>query len=407
MNIGTGVRVDEAPTAMIDVGYRSFIAAIECAYRGKRLRIVGYEKFVERFDDLNVWMQRPTPARLDDVSRANAWPFISWCFASGAVRPDVDLLATRSHGGHFTTWARLHATETQRAVQAGTELGWAPAWTHQVCVSTLAFLSMTTAATIDTFTDQLFDSIAAEVRAAPHVTACHRKVLQVRLHALRQVCFQIGTLDRSPVNRNVRVHSLVSHVAAIPQPDIRATAERYLRVIATTLRPSTVEDRGENLELFGIWLAEHHSTVSAISQLDRAVIEDFLCWNHDRLSRGRRAAGRPVSKSRQHSTVAALKTFLEDIALWEWPERPRRPLLHRSDLPRLDDAIPRALPPDHDRELMTAVDRLPDTATRLAIKILRGTGIRLGELLDLELDCLLDYTDHGTWLKVPVGKTRH
>jgi integrase len=134
------------------------------------------------------------------------------------------------------------------------------------------------------------------------------------------------------------------------------------------------------------------------------VIEDFLCWNHDRLSRGRRAAGLPVSKSRQHATVAALKTFLEDIALWEWPERPRRPLLHRSDLPRLDEAIPRALRPDQDRELMTAVDRLPDTATRLAIKILRGTGIRLGELLDLELDCVFDYTSHGTWLKVPVGK---
>lgn len=242
------------------------------------------------------------------------------------------------------------------------------------------------------------------MRSAPHVSACHREVLSVRLHVLRQVCFQIGTLDHAPVNRNVRVHSLDSHVAAIPQPEIRATAERYLRVIAITLRPSTVEDRGENLELFGIWLGENHPTIRAIGQLDRALIEDFLCWNHDRLSRGRRAAGHPVSKSRQHSTVAGLKTFLEDISLWEWPERPRRPLVHRSDLPRLDEAIPRALPPDHDRELMTTVDRLPDTATRLAIKVLRKTGIRLGELLDLELDCLLDYTDYGTWLKVPVGK---
>jgi integrase len=30
--------------------------------------------------------------------------------------------------------------------------------------------------------------------------------------------------------------------------------------------------------------------------------------------------------------------------------------------------------------------------------------MRLGELLDLELDCLWDSTSHGTWIKVPLGK---
>src|SRR6478672_6606765 len=36
--------------------------------------------------------------------------------------------------------------------------------------------------------------------------------------------------------------------------------------------------------------------------------------------------------------------------------------------------------------------------------LLRATGMRIGELLDLELDCLLDFAGHGTWLRVPVGK---
>lgn len=53
---------------------------------------------------------------------------------------------------------------------------------------------------------------------------------------------------------------------------------------------------------------------------------------------------------------------------------------------------------------MAAVDELDDVAGRHAIKILRGTGMRSGELLDLELDCLTDYAGHGTWLRVPVGK---
>lgn len=53
---------------------------------------------------------------------------------------------------------------------------------------------------------------------------------------------------------------------------------------------------------------------------------------------------------------------------------------------------------------MTAVEQLDDLAARCAIKVLRGTGLRLGELLDLELDCLIDYAGHGTWLRVPLGK---
>lgn len=53
---------------------------------------------------------------------------------------------------------------------------------------------------------------------------------------------------------------------------------------------------------------------------------------------------------------------------------------------------------------MAAVGQLDDVAGRCAITILRGTGMRSGELLDLELGCLADYHDHGTWLRVPIGK---
>jgi Phage integrase family len=53
---------------------------------------------------------------------------------------------------------------------------------------------------------------------------------------------------------------------------------------------------------------------------------------------------------------------------------------------------------------MTGVDQLDDPAARCAIKILGRTGLRLGELLDLELDCVIDYADHGAWLRMPLGK---
>jgi Phage integrase family len=53
---------------------------------------------------------------------------------------------------------------------------------------------------------------------------------------------------------------------------------------------------------------------------------------------------------------------------------------------------------------MAAVANLDDTLVRTGLLLLRATGMRIGELLDLELDCLLDFAGHGTWLRVPVGK---
>src|SRR5207249_9516881 len=60
--------------------------------------------------------------------------------------------------------------------------------------------------------------------------------------------------------------------------------------------------------------------------------------------------------------------------------------------------------PDCDRDLMAAISELADPFARTGLTVLRGTGIRLGELLDLELDCIWDSASHGSWLKVPLGK---
>jgi len=53
---------------------------------------------------------------------------------------------------------------------------------------------------------------------------------------------------------------------------------------------------------------------------------------------------------------------------------------------------------------MAAIGGLADPFARIGLTLLRGTGIRLGELLDLELDCVWDTGSHGSWLKVPLGK---
>lgn len=76
-----------------------------------------------------------------------------------------------------------------------------------------------------------------------------------------------------------------------------------------------------------------------------------------------------------------LRAFFEGLAVWGWAERPAARLLHPGDIPRLDRPLPRALAPDHDRDLMAAVNDLADPFARHGLTILRGTGLRLGSSL--------------------------
>ena len=102
--------------------------------------------------------------------------------------------------------------------------------------------------------------------------------------------------------------------------------------------------------------------------------------------------------------MITLRNFFDDVSAWGWAEAPRRRLLFATDIPRQPEMLPRALAPDIDRALMAAVSELSDPFARLAITVLRHTGLRRGELLDLELDGLMDFGASGTWLRVPLGK---
>jgi hypothetical protein len=61
------------------------------------------------------------------------------------------------------------------------------------------------------------------------------------------------------------------------------------------------------------------------------------------------------------------------------------------------------LSPDVDAAVMNAVARQGDPFARGGLNVPHAAGLRVGELLDLELGSIVDYGPAGIWLKVPLG----
>jgi integrase len=386
--------------------YEVYVNALPIILGARRDRIYRARRFLAAHPDLEVWMRRPTAARLVDLHRPKAWPLATWLFVTGRVRPDLELLLTKPPGCDLpSVWARLHAGDVARVEDTALQLGWSRNWTRQVVILAASMICVWAAKTIDELVDGDFDAILAELDASPAVTASARTRLRTRLFSFHHICFQLGVCQTAPRLGQPPSLTAAEHAATIPQPAIAREVVRYADTISTVLKASTVQMRIKSIRVLCDWLASERPDVARLDQLDRSRhIEPFLAWARTRPCRGNNGRGRIVSATQFHHDVVDLRVFFEDIAAWGWASQPARRLLFLADLPRLPEPLPRALPPTVDRDLMAAVDHLDDDFARTAIIVLRATGMRIGELLDLELDCLVTFGAHGTWLKVPVGK---
>jgi integrase len=385
--------------------YDQFVDALGVNDKQRWERRHAARQFLERHPDPDVWMSRPTAARLVDLHRMKAWPLFTWLVIDDRLRPDLELLLAKPGGVDLGTWWSIaHAGDVAMAASVAERLGWSSNWTRQVIRHTAPVLCLWLGKTFTELTDDDFDTAAREAERT-NVRASAAARFTGRCAALRQLCFQARIVDRPPRDSKPPALSPVEHAAAIVQPGIRRDVVRYAEVISTTLRPATAQTRIKAIRVLADWLADHHPDVARLEQLDRSRhIEPFLTWSRTRPWRGPNGTGKTVGLTVFHHDVVDLRVFLEDIAEWGWPTAPQRRLLFLSDLPTLPEPMPRALAPDTDRSVMAAIDNLDDQFARCGLTVLRATGMRAGELLDLELDCTVDFDNHGTWLRVPVGK---
>ncbi len=177
---------------------------------------------------------------------------------------------------------------------------------------------------------------------------------------------------------------------------------RYLETIALTLRPRSVARYRYLLWGFLRFLEANHAEVKSFSDLTRLHVESWLRHEATRTRKGHRAGG-TLQRSSRRNHIILLRRFLEDLSAWGWEEELPETLIERSDLPPLDQYLPRPLSQEVDQAIRSELRAL-GTLPALGLLLARATGIRIGELLDLELDCLQELPEHQWAIHVPLGK---
>jgi integrase len=182
------------------------------------------------------------------------------------------------------------------------------------------------------------------------------------------------------------------------RPLVHPLAEAFLAAIqsvTTSLSDSSKSSYRTTAGYFLRYLAEHHPDVGVLEQLRRD--PHILGWLTSLSSRKP-----PFVKTTRGLHVLALRRLMEELAwLHNLPTLTR--LFHPDDIPQPDARFPRPLTPEQDRLIQQELLRRNDAASN-ALLLVRHTGIRLGECVDLSLDCLRPAAP-GQWaLHVPLGK---
>lgn len=185
-------------------------------------------------------------------------------------------------------------------------------------------------------------------------------------------------------------------------PPLQASFVAYLERKMGTCHPKTVTGLATRLAHFGHFVGEVDPSLVSLAALDRRRhIEPYLNAVTTTVSSKN---GQVITRADQARRAIAVRGFLADIADWGWEDAPARKLVFRSDIARVPRPLPRYLPVDADRRLLAALERSSFRLAADALILQRSCGLRIGELLDLELDCLHELPGDGSWLKVPLGK---
>lgn len=379
----------------------AYVAYLAATQRRSRFSPQAARGFLWRWPDPQAWAAEPLDVRL--AAGANTRPFLTFLMLQGHLRPGYDYLVARKLP---SLWREVPhsalSADLERFSSAAAVLGFSERVRCGIGSQVVARLLIQTGRPLDRIRSADLDELAAACEQRASRTGKGWRHYSSALHAGRQVLYHLGVLAEPPLN----VHTLLRQsferrMADVPVA-LRASFVAYLDRLTGTHARSTVTGTATRLAHFGRFLAAADPGLMSLADLDRQRhIEPYITSVAEaRSGRG----GAPLSASERRARILAISCFLNDIAEWGWDEAPMRRLVFRADIPRLPRPLPRYLGPDADRRLAAALERSPNRLMADALLLQRACGMRIGELVDLELDCVHEVPGQGAWLKVPLGK---
>src|SRR5271166_61759 len=379
---GPDRRAARAPGAAdLVADYERWLAA---EGRGSACYVNAAWAFLGHWPDPAAFAAEPLARQLALV--ASQRPFVTFLMLTGRLRPGYDYLAHRKIGGLLVQARRgVFAGDIARFATAATDLDYGGHIVKRASERVVLRVLIQTGRPLDEVVVADVDELAAAFRRCAEAKGNRSSWVNDRslVYAAHRVLFHLGVLDTPPEDPRRRP-GLAGHYGGVDEP-LRSLFLDYCDQAAATRAPATVKAIASHLAGFGRFLA---SLAAAHHPDDTA-----------------------MSVGHQRGQILTVRQFLTDILQWGWPAAPTRTLIFPRDIPQLPQPLPRYLPPDADRRLTDTLGDLsargPTPLTRLhadALLFTRATGLRIGELRELELDCVHEIDGHGAWLKVPLGK---
>jgi len=170
--------------------------------------------------------------------------------------------------------------------------------------------------------------------------------------------------------------------------------DAHLRVLATTLRPNSVATYRRTVRHFLPYLREAFPKVEKLSQLRRD--PHLLGWLRSLCDQHP-----PLRTGTRQSYLVLLRRLLQDLADNGHPLQPD--LIRREDFPPQTRYLPKPLSPEEDQHLEQQLRHTDDLESN-ALLLLRFTGLRIGECIDLPVDCVQPVSQKQWAIHVPLGK---
>jgi len=381
--------------------YEGFVADIEASGRERDLSTNAARRFLVRWPVPSAWADQPLERRLGGDGHAK--PFVIFLMLHGHLRPGYDFLVRRKLPSIWREAARSPmGPQLDHFLAAAAELGFTHRTRLAIGSQVIARLLIQTGKELDALDDGDFEDLAEACRERERVDGVGWRHYSKAIGCTRAILYHLGVLTEAPSNPAVRFRQSFERRMADVPAQLRPSFVAYLERLTATQTRGTVTSTATRMAHFGRHLRSVDPAMTSLAELDRRRhIETYLTAVAEaRSSRG----GGLISASERRGRVLAVNALLNNITEWEWPEAPPRRLLFRSDIPRLPRPLPRYLPPDADRRLAEALEGSENTLAASALLLQRACGLRIGELIDLELDCVHDVPGQGSWLKVPLGK---